>query len=323
MNYVLLCGVFVSAVGLAGPALAGSFTYVQLPPGTAAAAINANDVVVGSSYVDNEGFVWQNGQLTKVSAGKSYYTQLTAINAAGLAIGQYGIESSQEGVTYDTTTGKIRVFKIRKNGWTFPAAINASGAITGYDYWHKNKREEGLVRLGKRTTKFVVPGAKATLPADINDAGAVAGDYSTSGGSTEAFIYSNNVFTLYTAPGATDTYANAISANGEIGGRAVVNGVITGFTFDGTNTTLYDFPGSDGTIVVGFGPGDELVGTFNNNSQSFVYTGGQYYQIALPGSTSTVVTGINAQGWVVGVSYPNGGAAQAFIGECAQAPCTQ
>jgi hypothetical protein len=322
MNNVLLFGIFVSAAGLVGPAMAGSFTYVQLPPGTFASAVNSNDVVVGST-LDNEGFVWQNGKLTKVSAGKPYYTQLTAINAAGLAIGQYGIESSQEGVTYDTTTGKVSVFKIRKHGWTFPMAINASGAIAGYDYWHQNKYEEGFVRLGKSVTKLHVPGAKATLPVDINDAGAVVGTYSNSGGPTEGFIYSNNAFTLYTAPGATDTYASAISANGEIGGRAIVNGTITGFTFDGANTTFYDFPGSDGTIVVGFGPGDELVGTFNNNSQSFVYTGGQYYQIAPPGSMSTVVLGVNAQGWVVGVSYPSDGTAQGFIGECSQAPCTQ
>ena len=327
---------FKGVVGLVAAipvhAIAGSFTFTLLPAGSFATAVNANGVVVGGLGGEQAtAFVWQNGTLTKVNAGPN--AQLTAVNAAGLAVGDFGNNPNlEQGFTYDIATGAISDFAIdvRKSA-TFPTGINSTGEIAGYYTYHKHHLAKGFLLNDGKTTELLPKGAFGAEAVAINDAGIVAGTFLGTNGGEQSFLYANRKYTLYSAPGASSTYASAISAGGAIAGTAYFSsGQISssGFVFDGTNTNFYNVPGEAATALVGFGPGDELAGNFNlpnNVSHGFVYTAGQYYHIDPPSSTSTVITGINADGSLVGFCFPNGGAVQAFIAQCpsGQAPCTQ
>jgi hypothetical protein len=86
----------------------------------------------------------------------------------------------------------------------------------------------------------------------------------------------------------------------------------TGFLINDAGTQILEYPGTgsfDGdTVATALNDLDQVVGFYSTASDPFGHgflydsTGGTYYQLDLPGAYSTVLTGINKQGDIVGWS---------------------
>jgi hypothetical protein len=88
-------------------------------------------------------------------------------------------------------------------------------------------------------TTISVPGAYATYGRAINDAGTVAGDYTTSA-RTHCFIFKAGMITSFDPPGSSSCSGEGISADGTVVGTFFVAGTtrLDGFTYkDGVFTT--------------------------------------------------------------------------------------
>jgi probable HAF family extracellular repeat protein len=115
-----------------------------------------------------------------------------------------------------------------------------------------------------------------TFARDIDDAGVVVGSYEDTGGTTHAFYLNDGTYTTFDYPGLTgsgkETSAVAINSVGTIAG---------------------DFSSASG-------------------SSGFLFSNGVYTKIALPGSSATSVTGLDASNRAVGYSQV-GGQVESFV----------
>jgi len=116
----------------------------------------------------------------------------------------------------------------------------------------------------------------------------------------------------------TGTIGLGISATtGTIVGTYIdSNGIPEGFSFDGTTYTTVTNPlAANGTAIWGVNDSGQMVGTLsnsNNNSSSFLDSGGQFTPIAYPSAVITYAMGLNDSGQVVGF-YEAGGPTNNFV----------
>ena len=104
-------------------------------------------------------------------------------------------------------------------------------------------------------------------------------------------------------PGATfSTIAGVNNFGAAVGYYADATG-IHGFTWQGSNLSKLDFPGSDRTFPRSLNDRGDIVGYFYDSAglpHGFSYSHGQWTQIDFPGSVDTEAFGINASGEIVG-----------------------
>jgi uncharacterized membrane protein len=145
----------------------------------------------------------------------------------------------------------------------------------------------------------------------INDAGQIVGETGTSG-NQYGFIYE-----LTQAPSVTlirdgtdSTQAYGINNAGQVVGSGYNGNNSYGFIYTGGNFTNFSAPGAilGGTLahgvnstgqIVGYA-GGAVVGGVAGPYQGFVYSGGAYQFLNVPGATDTVAEGINSTGEIVG-----------------------
>ncbi len=182
----------------------------------------------------------------------------TSINDNGQIVGNYTTGSYDtlslyRGFLYSTANGTFTqidepnagtgsVSSYQKEGTT-PAAINASGVVTGY-YSDSSGNRHGFIRSAAGNyTSFDAPGAttntgkggglSGTLPLSIDAAGDVAGSYTDSSGVRHGFILpaGSTAATSFDAPGASTT-----SQKGTIGGTMAASIDPTGSYISGGYT---------------------------------------------------------------------------------------
>jgi probable HAF family extracellular repeat protein len=320
------------------PAAAGSFKYktLSIPGGNDgnATAINDKDQVVGtfdSSGKQEHGFVWDKGVLTQVDGTDGDTTNLAAINARGIAAGDYYslAVGARVAFTYDIATGEQQLLKVNPKYVYFSEGIDLKGAVVGTA---QGLPDTNFSFVGKANGKHVqllkAPGGvNGTFARGINDTGVVVGYYSDSADVSHGFIYQSGTYTSFDPPGSAGTYVNFINDDGSIGGEYYDrSGNVHGFTMGGGVTTVINYPGATDTGVVGISSNGEVVGSWADGTSyfhGFVELGGTYYRIDAPGATETGIEGVNAKGSLVG--YYMAPHRRGFIATCAadQIPCTQ
>jgi PEP-CTERM motif len=200
-------------------------------------------------------------------------------------------------------------------------AVNDSGLIVGQDYTTQGIYESFLYNPSTQTYTFLTPpGAINSIAVGINDSGQIVGTYETSSGNY-GYLYSGGTYSTLSVPGATQSpgtvfyYASMIGTNaaginddGEIVGEWSGPSGEAGFTYSGgvfTDTSISEGAGV-GTILYGVNDSGLISGytaTFvdeHSVKSSFLYNGSTFTPIDYPGSSETIVQGINDSGEAVG-----------------------
>jgi uncharacterized membrane protein len=184
-------------------------------------------------FTEHGFLVTPNGTFTTFDPPGSIFTEVLAINNAGIIIGDYCNETTCHGflrapdgtvTTFDAPPGSTQ--------GTIPLAINQGGVITGAGTGGAFLRySDGTsITFGPSDAFFVVP-------LSINPAGAVTGYIAfPSGGQAgpaHGFLRApNGTFTTFDPPGSTFTEAYQINPAGLIiGSFSDTNGVTHGFLF--------------------------------------------------------------------------------------------
>jgi hypothetical protein len=207
----------------------------------------------------------------------------------GAVVGFY-IDSG--GVTHGflrSPSGEITKFDPRGSVGTTPDGINSTHSIVGY-YLDSNGVYNGFTRSpsGEIKTLNAPEAGKAqgqgTFLGDINDRGKIVGSYSDSNGVSVGFVISpTGKFTKFKAPGVGDSAGQ------------------------GTGVAVFDGLTDAGAIAV--------YGTDSNNvTHGYLRTrGGKFTEFDPTGSVGTYVTGINANGKIVGIYYDSNGGVHGFV----------
>ncbi len=186
----------------------GTFSFF----GTEADSINDGGVAVGTVY--DRKISWgvlraADGTTSTISVPGAHTTQLVAVNASGVIVGNY------DGTASFTRTpdGQIQTFKVPNSEQTFAHGINASGDIAG-TYDHFDGVSHGFLRTADGSfTTFDVPGATGgTWVRGISDRGLIVGGY-IDGDGTHAFQRTpRGTLTTDDGPNSRTTIATFIKA---------------------------------------------------------------------------------------------------------------
>jgi hypothetical protein len=196
---------------------------------------------------------------------------------------------------------------------TLPQKINERGDIVGI-YLGSGFLSRGFVRFsdGTFSEPIVEPNdaVSFTEARGINSSGTVCGDYFGNDLNLHGFFLTNGTFTEYDVPGAPSTIVNGIndpadfagafgdSFNGPFQAFVSVGGTITSFSVPGTTSTFALQLNNSNQLVVGYydidGSGIILHGYYRDAN------GALHFPIDPPGSTTTVLFGVNDRNWVEG-----------------------
>lgn len=133
--------------------------------------------------------------------------------------------------------------------------LNSVGDARGYTYSVATRR----------FTNVQVPRAISVTAAAINNHGAVAGYFTTTGDVTKGFLRRpNGALVVLAKPGANVTQAFGVNALGEVVGTYTVGSSTYGFTWTprGGFTTISDPSGVGSTVVNGVNKAGDLVGYY-------------------------------------------------------------
>jgi hypothetical protein len=240
--------------------------------GTTAQAINAGGVVIGG-YADTadtavHGFVRAANGTIKTLDAKGAGTQSTSqivgttplsINSAGVVVGNY-VKQTGLARGFMFALGTITEFAAPGAGTaahqgTFPQSVNTRDFVTG---WFVGTRTRGFVRSSDdKISSFDAPAGKghtaSTFPFAIDDAGAIAGQYTIDGtGPTHGFVRNaGGIVSRFDVSGSgtaagQGTFPLSINTPGAIAGYYIdQNTVLHGFIRSPTGTiTTIDVPGA-------------------------------------------------------------------------------
>jgi probable HAF family extracellular repeat protein len=170
-------------------------------------------------------------------------------------------------------------------------------------------------------TAIDVPGAAGTFSGGINARRQIVGTYQISARSpAHGFVYDGSVFVTLDVPPswgpATQLYG--INDRGQIVGS--YNGedlMVHGFVYENGDFTSLDVPGASRTDALGINNHGEIVGRWEAGAggfHGFLYSRGEFVSFDVPfaGATSTVASGINARGEIVG-GYMTPGESHGFL----------
>jgi uncharacterized membrane protein len=194
---------------------------------------------------------------------------------------------------------------------TLPQKINERGDIVG-EFIDSAGVVRGFVRFsdGSFSEPIVDPNDTVgfTEGRGINNSGTVAGDYAISDGTLHSFFLSGGTFTEYDVPGTVQTNLLSINDAGDFTGgfdpdgsgvfQAFVSvaGILTSFSIpDAISTFAYEINNSKHLVVGYFIDGSGILHGYYRDAN-----GALHFPIDPPGSTATILFGLNDRDWVVG-----------------------
>jgi hypothetical protein len=200
---------------------------------------------------------------------------------------------------------------------TLPQKINERGDVVG-EFVDSSGVARGFVRFsdGSFSAPIVDPNDTVgfTEGRGINNSRTVAGDYAISDGTLHSFFWSGGTFTEYDVPNTVQTNLLSINDGGDFTGGSDPDGsgVFQAFVSIDGNLTSFSVPGAAGTFAYEINNSEELtVGYYIDGVILHGYyrdeNGALHFPIDPPGSTTTVLFGLNDRNWVVG-RYVSAGA---------------
>jgi uncharacterized membrane protein len=148
-------------------------------------------------------------------------------------------------------------------GFTEGRGINNSGTVNG-DYVISDGTIHGFVLSGGTFTDFNIPGALQTTLLSINDPGDFTGDFDDGSGIFQAWFSKGGTITSFSIPGALSTFAYETNNNKKL---------VVGYYIDDAGILHGYYRDRDGAL---------------------------HFPIDPPGSTATILFGLNNRNWVVG-----------------------
>jgi probable HAF family extracellular repeat protein len=192
---------------------------------------------------------------------------------------------------------------------TYVDGLNSNGDMVGWYADSDSGPYHAFVIKGGTMTLFDHPNSVSTVATGINDSGLIigfAGDFYDAG-----FTYDGNNFTQIQPAKRSRTILYGINNAGEIvGGAGTPYDTIAIDLKNGKFKTI-KFPGGyNYAYATGINNFGEIVG-WTDTKDAFVYSGGKFTRIDVPGSTYNTAWGVNDSGIVIG-SYFFGGTYYSF-----------
>ncbi|MGC2625812.1 MAG: hypothetical protein WA269_03165 [Candidatus Udaeobacter sp.] len=193
---------------------------------------------------------------------------------------------------------------------TLPQKINERGDVVG-EFIDVNGVTRGFVRFsnGSYSEPIVDPNDTVgfTEGRGINNSRTVAGDYVISDGTVHSFFWSGGTFTEYDVPGAVQTNLLSINDPGEFtGGFDDGSGIFQAFVGRGGNLTTWTVPGAILTLAYEINNNKKLTVGYYIDAAGVLHgyyrdkNGALHFPIDPPGSTATVLFGVDNKNDVVG-----------------------
>jgi uncharacterized membrane protein len=214
-----------------------AYAYVREPNGVVATIPNSgasytiptavqNGVIVGS-FVPSTGYCPCSGFIYNV-AGNSFQvlnppgsidTRVSGINAQNVIWGWYqDVQNQAYGFTYQN--GAYTLLNQAGYSYLIPTGVNASGLLAG-DAVDASYVHHAFVQLQGIFVLANLPNAYESNAVALNNAGQVAGNYTTTGGVKVSFLWSTvtNDYALLNAPARSDAIGlSAINLRGQVAG---------------------------------------------------------------------------------------------------------
>ena len=244
---------FLIATGIAN-AQSPTYTFQQLQYGLASSINDRGQILLQySDYSRPAAYLYDEtaGSYLLVSMGSSSQSQIqpVAFNSLDQVIG-IGETYSNNGAEFWIQNGFNQLangaFFFAQGGVTAgPTAINDAGVIVGYSQAHPGNLVVGALLMpgSIQPIELIFPGAIETLPAGINDANTVVGNYTDAIGNSHGFVYSNGSYAKLDVPQTKITTIGGINNIGEIVGNYVgLLGVKRGFVYSAGKFTTINLP---------------------------------------------------------------------------------
>ena len=202
---------------------------------------------------------------------------------------------------------------------TLPQKINERGDIVG-EFIDSSGVVRGFVRFsdGSFSAPIVDPNDTVgfTEGRGINNPRTVVGDYVISDGTVHSFFLSGGTFTEYDVPGAVQTNLLSINDAGDFTGGFDPDGsgIFQAFVDRGGTITSFSVPGAALTLAYEINNNKKLVVGYYIDGAGILHgyyrdaNGALHFPIDPPGSTATVLFGLNNRNWVVGRYADSSGA---------------
>ncbi len=224
--------------------------------------INDAGDAVGTYWIGtvNKAFLFSDGEYYSLHPVGATTSTAWGINARGDIVGDYYVGSQEHG--FLLRKGVLTTIDVEGQAMAHLRGINARGDIAGsYMQASPTAPQHGFVLMKDGTFIHIdYPEAIQTIAFGINDSGDTAGEYKDAGGVVHGFMRTAaGDFAPLNFPNAASTSAQRINARGEI----------VGYYWD------------RGTPSV---------------SHGFVLRGGTYEQADMPGTTETMLHGLNDNG---------------------------
>ena len=246
----------------------------------------------GAAHHPNKGYTinapYAQGDIKGENFPHSVQTQVTGLNDGGVQVGFYSTQNNASlvnnnfGWYFNGTFHRVvfptgnnnkpitdQLLGVNNHDVAVGFYLNGSGVSRGYTFSIKTGKFSLVTEPGAPT------GGKApNLSANaINNSGAVAGSFTTSGGVTKAFLkLPGGTFHTITVPGATATVAFGVNDNDTVvgtytdgsGGSATTHGFI--WRIGGSLTTNVDDPNGIGTTALnGINNEGDIVGFYTDS----------------------------------------------------------
>jgi probable HAF family extracellular repeat protein len=205
----------------------------------------------------------------------SYYSTAYAVNEIGQVTGSAPFDGHTHAFLYDGTTVRD-LGTLGGNNYSYGAAINSSGQITGLadtasGNWHAYLYDGTAM-------KDIDPLGSYSLGRAINDDGKVTGYAARSNGSLHAFLFDGVSLQDLGTLGGTTSYGTKINAKGQVAGDAQIA--------SNTNYAIY---------------------------HAFLYDGSAMRDLGTLGGISSGTNALNDKGQVAGYSFTANGDQHPFL----------
>jgi probable HAF family extracellular repeat protein len=257
-------------------------------------------------------------------AASPYASAVDALNRAGVAVGSELISESLKCAVFDH--GTISTLDTLNGSNCYVGGINDAGTIVGSAGvpGDSEATHAFVYRDGVMTDLGVYPGYDSSDAVGVNNHGQIVGN-SSNAIYNKVFIYKNGLFRHVPAPaGAVNIYAGGINEGGDVTGTLQLpTDHLHAFVYHaGTSVdlgTLGNLPNGE-SAGVAINDRGQIAGWSSGigfRSHAVLITDGQMKDLGTipaddPFATS-VATGVDQRGWVVGMSDDGGGTTYAFL----------
>jgi probable HAF family extracellular repeat protein len=250
------------------------------------------------------------GTYTQIDFPSALMSEATGINRAGLIVGIYADDIGGHGFLLHN--GIYTTIDYPGAQYSYAQGINDKGQIVGLAEpigYVFDMNEQSF-------TSIQYPGASFTYPVAINNAGAIAGYFQTPHMAYRGFELVNLDYTKVSPPTSIASFVNGITAEGDLVGYAEIHNSYSNFAFRQGKFGPITIPAATAPFVLGTNPaGTAVVGYYQvfSGIVGFVYQNRILQTLSFPGSITTIATGINANGDVVGYFIDSSDVTHGFL----------